>query len=322
VHAQARFARAALAAYGLPADTALRLLSISENAIFGLDSAGWVLRVHRPGYHSYAAVCSELDWMADIRGEAGIRAPEVITALSGARVLPVSVGTQSRLVDVLTYLPGVSAEQTRIGYRELGALTAAMHRRSAAWTPPAGFTRFRWDLESGLGSAARWGDWRRAPNLTPDGLNVIAAAAEEVTDRLVEFGTGPGRFGLIHADLRPANLIVDNGSLAVIDFDDCGWSWYLYDLAAALSFIEESDELPQLAADWLAGYQAVRPLGSVDLAVIGSMIMLRRIMLTAWLASRPDSEPARMLGGGFAAGTAAQAVRYLNDQNWWSISRR
>ena len=41
-----------------------------------------------------------------------------------------------------------------------------------------------------------------------------------------------------------ANLMIDpadpSGPITVIDFDDCGWSWYLADLGAVVSFIEDT----------------------------------------------------------------------------------
>ena len=45
----------------------------------------------------------------------------------------------------------------------------------------------------------------------------------------------PDRFGLDHADLRIANLLVDGGHMLVIDFDDCGLAWFMYDWATAVS---------------------------------------------------------------------------------------
>jgi len=38
--------------------------------------------------------------------------------------------------------------------------------------------------------------------------------------RLARFGSGAARFGLIHADMRLANLLVDGDDVCVIDFDD------------------------------------------------------------------------------------------------------
>ena len=65
------FARAALPAYGLPADSDLRLLSLSENATYlaGDGADPIVLRVHRPGYHSVEGIRSELAWMTALRAD-------------------------------------------------------------------------------------------------------------------------------------------------------------------------------------------------------------------------------------------------------------
>ncbi len=43
------------------------------------------------------------------------------------------------------------------------------------------------------------------------------------------------RWGLIHADLRPSNIMIDGADLTVIDFDDCGFTWFLDDFASALT---------------------------------------------------------------------------------------
>ena len=63
---------------------------------------------------------------------------------------------------------------------------------------------------------------------------VLARLDEALRHRLAAFGTGSDRYGLVHADTRLANLLVDDdGGVSVIDFDDCGFGWYLYDLATS-----------------------------------------------------------------------------------------
>ena len=86
-------------------------------------------------------------------------------------------------------------------------------------------------------AAGPLGNWRLAPGLTESDHTWIERAAADITAKLTEFGCAPDRFGLVHADLRLANLMVDpadvGAGITVIDFDDCGWSWYLADLGAA-----------------------------------------------------------------------------------------
>ena len=320
------YARAALPAYGRDPDAALRLLSLSENATYLVaDDEPMVLRVHRPGYHSLDGIRSELSWMAALRTETPVATPELIRALDGSDVVAAVMGEDMLHVDAVSFVEGCTAEENpaAVGFDELGRLCAHMHDHVARWGAPDYFTRFRWDVEATLGPEARWGNWREAPGLTPDGAAVVERAAAQVADALTEFGQGPDRFGLIHADLRMANLMIDPASgsgrsspITVIDFDDCGWSWHLADLGAVVSFIEDTPEAEHMIADWLRGYREVREIPSDHLGMIPTFVMLRRLMLTAWVASHADADAAVAFTDGFAVGTAALADRYLTDPGW------
>ena len=317
------FGRAALPAYGRPADTPLRLLSLSENATYLVeDDDPIVLRVHRPGYHSLAAIRSELAWMRALRTETSVTTPELIPAQNGDDVVTAEVDGELLHVDAVTFVPGCTAEEDpdAVGFDELGRLTAIMHDHTRRWPIPAGFTRFRWDLETILGPRARWGNWRLAPGLTETDHAWIERAAADITAKLTEFGCAPDRFGLVHADLRLANLMVDptdiGAGITVIDFDDCGWSWYLADLGAAVSFIEDTPAGERIIADWLTGYREIGAIPAAHLELVPSFVMMRRIMLTAWIASHHDADAAIGVGGQFAPGTARLAERYLEDRTW------
>ena len=43
----------------------------------------------------------------------------------------------------------------------------------------------------------------------------------------------------------------------VIDFDDCGLSWFMYDFATTVSFIEDHPDVPALTQAWVDGYRSV-----------------------------------------------------------------
>lgn len=328
------FARAALPAYGHPADAPLRLLGLSENATYLVGTAvPWVLRVHRPGYHDLDAIRSELSWMTALREQTEVVTPALIPARDGSEVVAATVAGAVLHVDAVSYIPGCTAEDQpdAVGFDLLGRLTALMHNHVESWSPPQFFTRFRWDLETTVGPLGRWGDWRATPNLTATDATDVGLAVARIIERLTEFGTGADRFGLVHADLRMANLMVDpadpTAPITVIDFDDCGWSWHLADLGAVVSFIEDTPEAERIIADWLRGYQTVRPLPDDHLALVPTFVMLRRIMLSAWIGSHADADAAIPLAPTFAAGTAALARRYLHDESWlaealWSSALR
>ena len=188
-----------------------------------------------------------------------------------------------------------------------------MHDHVESWAAPEYFTRFSWDVEATLGREARWGNWRHAPGLTAADEAIVERAAAEVGGRLTEFGSDTDRFGLIHADLRMANLMIDPdkgaASITVIDFDDCGWSWYLFDLAAVVSFIEDTPEAERMIADWLRGYLEVRDISAEHLEMIPTLVMLRRLHVdglgcVARRRRRRDRLHGRLRDGNCPAGRA------------------
>jgi len=99
------------------------------------------------------------------------------------------------------------------------------------------------------------------------GEKLLTRATEALAAKLHAYGTGPEVFGLLHADLRLANLMGDGDRLTAIDLDDCGFGWWAYDLASALSFIETDPRLPDLIARWCDGYTRIAPLRPEDRSV-------------------------------------------------------
>lgn len=302
--------RRALPAYGVPEDAPITLLNRSENETW--LAGDLVLRLHREGYHTAVEIGSELAWLTALQGLPGLN---VVRPVSGAQGLVTSLGGRHMVA-----FQRIAGQELQPGddlgrwFAPLGAITARLHRQSRAWTPPPGFSRKRWDVETILGARPHWGDWRQAQGLDLKGESLLSRATGVLAAQLRAYGKGPDRFGLIHADLRLANLMVDGDRLTAIDFDDCGFGWWVYDLAAALSFIETDARLPDLIAAWVRGYTTVAALRPEDRAVIPALIFLRRVLLTAWLATRADSDTAQTLGGpAYTLGTLALAEGFLSN---------
>ena len=132
-----------------------------------------------------------------------------------------------------------------------------MHLHSQRWKRPENFERHVWDFDTSLGDRPHWGRWRDGMGLDAAKEALFARAVDLIRRRLERFGKAPERFGLIHCDMRLANLLVDGDEVKVIDFDDCGFSWHLYDAATAVSFFEHEPHVPELMSAWVKGYRKV-----------------------------------------------------------------
>jgi Ser/Thr protein kinase RdoA (MazF antagonist) len=310
-------ARCALPLYGIDADAGIHLLSHSENTVFRITDpqtkVRTVMRIHRPNYQTRDAIQTELDWMRALN-DSGIGTPQAVPATDGSTLQSVtceSIGT--RLVALFRWIDGNFPDETNLipSQRCLGRLSARMHAQSKSWVRPHYFQRMAWDHAGTIGPSAHWGNWRRAPGLTPVQSTVLAETERLLGERLGAFGKTPERFGLIHADLRTANLLVHGTDTNVIDFDDCGLGWFMHDMASTLSFIEHREDREQLMDAWADGYCEVGTLSQAEREEFPTFLMQRRLQLLAWMGSHHETDLARSLGDSWVAKTAELGANYL-----------
>lgn len=312
-------ARRALAHWGLAERTPLTLLNISENATYRVDcverDAPLILRVHRTGYHSVNAVRTELAWMTALQEEAGVRTPQAIAADDGEmiKIIESPAFDEQRMVVMFAFIEGAEPDESALlePFSRLGAIAARMHRHSRGWRRPAYFERLVWDYPGTLGENGNWGRWQDGLGLDDAARVVLGEMDKLICKRLKRFGTGPERFGLIHADLRLANLLETDNDTRVIDFDDAGLGWFLYDVATALSFMEGRDDVDELIAAWVGGYRREATLSDEEIAEIPTFLMLRRLAIIAWIGSHSETDLARELGVPFTAASVPLARHYI-----------
>jgi len=312
-------ARRALDEYGVGQDAELTLLNVSENATYAVDDPATgertVLRIHRHGYHDDVEIESELAWLEALREDADVRTPRVLRTQDGRRLVALDEegAPDPRYVAHFEWLPGSEpTDATRESFQLLGAITARMHQHVRTWQRPAGFHRFAWDYDGSFGSEARWGRWQHGMAVGDAEREILGRLDATVQRRLAAYGSGPERYGLVHADMRVANLLVNGDETYVIDFDDCGWSWFLYDFGAAVSFFEDDPRVPELAEAWTTGYRSVQPLPAADEAEIPTFVLMRRLLLLAWIGSHSGTDLARSMGDAYTAGSCELAESYLS----------
>jgi Ser/Thr protein kinase RdoA (MazF antagonist) len=198
-------------------------------------------------------------------------------------------------------------------FEVLGAATARMHLHARAWKRPPNFERLTWDFDGAFGKVQHWGSWRDGMGLNAEKTKLFQRTVDLIERRLEAFGKGPERYGLIHCDMRLANLLIDGDETKVIDFDDCGFSWCLYDGATALSFIEHRPDVPELIEAWVKGYRAVAPLSAEDEHEIPTFVMFRRLLLVAWIGSHSETDLAKSMGVPYTKDTVALCENYLRQ---------
>ncbi|UWQ79878.1 phosphotransferase [Leisingera sp. S132] len=290
-----------------------RLIATRENQVYRVDHAGraYALRLHRPGYRTDAELWSELQWM-NAAAEGGLHVPAPIPSASGA-FLHVADGIQ---VDVLTWLSGAPIGQTGADldtadrnalFYGIGREMARLHAVSDRWTLPEGFSRWSWDREGLLGEDPLWGRFWENPSMTKEDRALFLALRSEANAELQRL-EGNLDYGLIHADLVRENVMAEGDKLQLIDFDDSGFGFRLFDLATTLLKNMRETDYPALRDALIAGYMSVRV---IDLGALDLFILLRSATYAGWIINRMDEPGSKVRNQRFIGTARVLARQYL-----------
>jgi Ser/Thr protein kinase RdoA (MazF antagonist) len=286
-------AERALHLYGIE-PVALSLLAHAFNTTFkvtGRDDERYVLHILRPVENAVRVrVESELWWLDHVRADLDLTVPAAVRTSSGEDVVSVAVEGMDapRLGTLFTWIDGrVLHHQLRPPHLvAVGRLTARLHHHSAHLRVPPWFNRPQVDRA----------DAETEEEVVRLCTDFISAHAADVMRRVLQrtrqaqqaLGTGPDAYGLIHADIHQKNYLFHSGHVRLIDFGDCGWGSYLYDLAVTVSELVDLPQRPELRAALLTGYREMRDLSSTEESLIDTFVMLREVQNLTWFLRERD----------------------------------
>lgn len=299
-----------LALWGLP-DAQHSFVAGRENRVYRVETAAgtYALRLKRPGYRGFDALQSELDWLAGM-AQAGLCVPTPKPTLSGDLIAE----HNGQFADLVTWLSGTPMGQSRVPltlpdapatFHMLGQTMAQLHSDCDAWTPPTGFTRGHWDAEGLLGDSPLWGRFWDNPTLDADTRALFLTFRDEARIALEVLDLD---YGLIHADLVRENVLLKGDRLQLIDFDDGGFGFRLFDIATTLLKNRMEPDYPALKSALIAGYHSIRPL---DLSALDLFLALRAVTYVGWITPRMAEEGAPARNIRFIAEAKTLCTAYL-----------
>jgi len=277
------------------------LLQHENNAVYRLVTTvgeQFVVRVANTWGRSEQEQRSEMQWLQALRRETSLVVPEPVQNLDGDLVTMIVThgivtegiaparSMEAHPCVVLRWVPGEPPQPGPAPalMERIGAFTAEMHRYSERFAPAAGFVRPRWDWERLFGAHSFLHDENIMTMLPSRQRGVLHAASEQIRRALSCPGKQALRQGHIHADLHRDNILIYNSEVGVIDFDDCGFGYYLFDIACVLDSFKrrvfaDPAEYREGREALLRGYARIRPLASDFDEYLGIFMALRDMVI-------------------------------------------
>jgi len=231
------------------------------------------------------------------RVDPGLPVPRVHPARDGSARVTVSRGADSHIVYLLSYLPGVIADNaplTETLLRRHGEMTARLGRAMRGFFhPAAGGRELLWDL-------------RMAPRFLPHVDKLQDPARRGTVREFIEnFAavTLPRLEGMraqiIHGDVNPHNLLVDPAETdritGIIDFGDMIHAPLILDLASAVSdFLLDKDHVVDVIEAVADGFHSVTALEPAEADVLYDLIVMRLLLaalIAAWRMAEMPGTP-------------------------------
>lgn len=318
-----QLAEHALAEWGID-NAKLSLIKHRENAVFKVDVGGdlFALRIHRHGYHSDAALRSELQWMQALQ-VADIHTPAVIPTAKGSLFAVVDMpGLPGAMqIDLFEWIDGeqlgsveggvADADAVAQTYRTIGELAARVHNQASGWVAPEGFSRHAWDAAGLAGANPFWGRFWELEAATAGERDLLMRGRDRVFEELSALPKSSDTYSLIHADFAPENLMVNGDFVRLIDFDDAGFGWHLFELATSLYFIMDEPYFDAARAALIEGYRMHRSLTDAELTKLPLFFLARGLTYVGWVHTRQETETARELTPMLLGAACALSEDYL-----------
>jgi Ser/Thr protein kinase RdoA (MazF antagonist) len=195
----------------------------------------------------------------------------------------------------------------------LGELAAQVHNQAVSWTLPDGFTRHAWDADGLAGEQPFWGRFWEIGNATDEERALLSRMRERLHRDLAALAKSPGSFSMIHADFASENIMVDGGDVRLIDFDDAGFGWHLFELVTALYFIRGEDYFQTAQDALISGYRKHRQLTDEDLEQLPLFFAARSTTYVGWVHTRSETDTAKELTPALVTMACELADEYLTS---------
>lgn len=283
--------REAMLRYGIK-ENEIKLLDGFESFMYEFyrpQDGEFILRVGHSGRRSPEMIAGEVDWI-NYLARGGANVSRAILSKHGNLVEAIDDGHGEQFLATAFIKargePSWETEWTPEFVEHYGQVIGRIHRLTKDYIPfDPSWRRPEWDSPGNL-EIATW---------LPASETVALAKFEALMRHFEALPKNRNNYGLIHQDAHGGNFFVHNGTITLFDFDDCVYSWFIYDIAmvlfyAAMGAEDQAAYTQDFMRAFLHGYLQENSLDPIWLRELPYFLKLREIDLYALIHFSFDME--------------------------------
>lgn len=265
----------------------IKFIHHGENTTYRLytdDKQSYLLRLHRINYQTLEYIESELNWLQALAEDTELNVQRIIHNADDEVVTTLisPFDHTERMATLLTWETGrIYQWHQPWQVRLAGATLARLHNHVLAYQPPESFTRPVNDIDLVLT------DTYKASSTQDERLKQVYPMIQEQANVIIStLGRDPQQFNLTHSDFHAGNCVIRDGVAIPIDFDDCCYGYFLYDIASSLVSIANRKNGKALITAFVDGYQQIRDFDERWHTLLSTAMDIRNYCFLAWLLDR------------------------------------
>lgn len=269
--------------YAVEGDVKSRILSLGVNDIYliEIDDQKYVLRLSRTDKYTNLTCLEfffELEWL-DFLKNRNIPVAYPIQRKDGQLYGSIKAPEGCRYATVFSFAEGNTSLTSEQAFK-LGSSLAKLHIASDDFKPS--ITRNPLDLKYLIDDAVE----QIVPYLDQAQEVVLVDIALKIKRQIQALHFDEACFGMVSGDFHGYNQhFTSENCLTMFDFEFCGFSYRIYDIATFKWGRGSSSEIWE---SFLGGYQSVRPLSDAEIKAIPLFEDVRNIWWMGAMTTLPD----------------------------------
>jgi Ser/Thr protein kinase RdoA (MazF antagonist) len=283
--------RAAMQRFGIQ-ENEIKLLDGFDSFIYDFyrpQDGEFILRVSHSGRRSSEMIAGEVDWI-NYLARGGAHVSRAILSNQGQLVEAIDDGHGEQfLATAFIKAPGGPSwetEWTPEFVEHYGQVMGRIHRLTKDYIPSdSSWRRPEWDTPGNM----------NIPTTMPASETAALQKFQELMRHFEMLPEDRESYGLIHQDAHGGNFFVKDGIITLFDFDDCVYSWFIYDIAMVLFYAamwadDKATFTQEFMRDFLQGYSQENTLAPIWLRELPYFLKLREIDLFGLIQHDFDME--------------------------------